>query len=67
MAHDTHCFACGRKLGKNPKRIGCQDDQTADVGTDCFRLIQAAGANGYQPPKGGPRLYLLEHTGRLDH
>lgn len=59
--HTTEpCFACGRKLGKNPKLVDTRDDQTVFVGRECFKLIVTAGENGYQPPSGGPRLYLLE-------
>ena len=53
------CFSCGRKLGKNPALIDTRDDQLAFVGRECYRLILAAGAAGYQPLQGGPRLYAL--------
>jgi hypothetical protein len=53
------CFACGRKLGKNPLRVDTRDDQTVFVGRECGKLVIAAGENGYQPPRGGPRLYPL--------
>jgi hypothetical protein len=56
------CYACDRKLGKAPQLVGCQDDQTVHVGIECYRLIKSAGAEGYQPSKGGPRLYLLQFT-----
>lgn len=56
------CFACSKRLGKTPKLIGCKDDQTAFVGSECFKCIAAAGEQGWQPPKGGPRLYLLQFT-----
>lgn len=52
-------FACDRKLGNNsPKLVDTRDDQRVHVGIECYRLVKAAGAAGYQPPKGGPRLYL---------
>jgi hypothetical protein len=54
-----NCFACGKKLGKNPALIDTRDSQTAYVGRECFKKIQEAGEAGYQPPRGGPRLYLL--------
>ncbi len=53
------CFACGKKLGKNPKEVDTRDDQVAFVGDGCYKLIKQSGEEGYQPPKGGPRLYPL--------
>ena len=53
------CFACDRKLGRNPVLVDTRDDQCAFVGSECFKLIKRAGDAGWQPPKGGPRLYLL--------
>lgn len=49
------CFACDRKVGKNPQVAITSDvAQIVYVGTECFKLI---GPEGYQPPDGGPRLY----------
>lgn len=49
------CFACNRKLGKNPQVAITEDvAQLVYVGSECFKLI---GPAGYQPPLGGPRLY----------
>lgn len=59
-----NCFACGRPLNGLPLRADTRDDQVVYVGPDCFRKIQSAGPNGYQPPLGGPRLWLLESVGR---
>jgi hypothetical protein len=53
------CFACDRKLGRNPCLADTRDAQIVYVGSECFKLIKAAGEVGYQPPKGGPRLYLI--------
>lgn len=53
------CFACGRTLGKNPLRVDTRDAQTVFVGRDCGKLVLAAGEAGYQPPRGGPRLFPL--------
>lgn len=66
----TECFACGRKTGKTPQLVDTRDDQLVYVGSECFKLIKAAGEGGYQPPKGGPRLWLSapvrrETRGRL--
>ena len=60
ISSDQHCFACGKKLGMMPQLVTCKDDQTVHVGIECYRLIKATGKDGYQPPKGGPRLYLLQ-------
>jgi hypothetical protein len=60
------CFACGRALGRHPKRVDTRDAQTVFVGRECYRLIAASGPAGYQPPRGGPRLYLLPDGGCTD-
>lgn len=54
------CFACGRRLGKYPILVDTRDDQTVYVGRECAKLVAAAGERGYQPPKGGPRLFPLK-------
>ena len=51
------CFAYGRKLGTNPALVDTRDDQFVFVGRECLKQIEKAGETGYQPPKGGPRLY----------
>jgi hypothetical protein len=53
------CFACDRRLGRNPARVDTRDSQIVVVGSECFKHVAAAGDAGYQPPKGGPRLYLV--------
>lgn len=53
------CFACDRKLGKNPHLADTRDDQTVLVGSECYKLIKKAGEKGYQPPLGGPRLWTI--------
>lgn len=53
------CFACDKLLGKNPNLVDTRDAQTVYVGAECFKLIKRAGEAGYQPPKGGPRLWLI--------
>jgi hypothetical protein len=63
------CFACDKSLNKIPTRgllVTCADDQTVFVGAECFRHIKAGGAAGWQPKKGGPRLYLLQHKPRAE-
>lgn len=56
----TKCFACDHALGKNPTLVDTRDAQTVYVGSECLKKIKAAGESGWQPPKGGPRLYLLK-------
>ena len=61
---DTKCFACGLKFRRNthglivfhPWAITI-DGQRVYVGADCHKRIVACGVDGYQPPKGGPRLW----------
>lgn len=53
------CYACGRRLGKRAKLVDTRDAQLVYVGSECFKLIKAAGEAGYQPLRGGPRLYLV--------
>lgn len=42
------CFACDRKLGKNPKLADTRDDQHVAVGADCYKKIVAAGEQGWK-------------------
>lgn len=65
MADYERCFACGARIGKS----GCARAHTADgqnvyVGSSCWQKILSASTDvrggehaGYQPPKGGPRLW----------
>lgn len=55
----SRCYACDRKLGANPYVADTRDDQFVYVGSECFKYIRQSGEMGYQPPKGGPRLYLI--------
>lgn len=55
------CFACDRPIKDDGGYlVGCADEQDVAVGHECFRKIIDAGEQGYQPPKGGPRLYRLD-------
>lgn len=57
------CFACGRVIHrKEPYQVDTRDAQIVFVGPECFRLVIAAGDLGYQPPKGGPRLFPLRES-----
>ena len=54
------CFACGKKFRTAARwTVRCSDDQWVEVGPDCYRKVEAAGDAGYQPPLGGPRLFLI--------
>lgn len=56
---DTSCFACGRSL-KNVFQFPCKtsDGQRVVVGPECYKNVKTAGKEGWQPPKGGPKLFL---------
>jgi len=60
MTTKTLCFSCDKQLGKYPALVTCHDEQDVFVGSKCYRLIKSAGIQGYQPPLGGPKLYLKE-------
>lgn len=55
------CFACGKPITDSgePRYADTRDDQIAEVGPDCYKRIQAAGAAGYLPRRGGIRLFPL--------
>lgn len=53
------CFACGRPLGRSPALVDTRDGRMVFVGRSCARLIERAGDAGYEPPTGGPTLYLI--------
>lgn len=53
------CFACDRRLIPNPYLADTRDSQFVYVGSECYSKIKRAGDTGYQPPKGGPRLWVL--------
>ena len=55
----SKCFSCGRKLGKGRALADTRDSQIVFVGSECIKLIGNSGKTGYQPPKGGPRLYTV--------
>lgn len=58
------CFACGRKIGPREKLYDADtlDDQRVYVGASCMKKIQKAGVAGFQPEKGGPRLWTIDHA-----
>ena len=58
MMKETKCYACFKKVS-NPKIVDTHEDQFVHVGSNCFNTIRIAGSQGYQPTKGGPRLFLM--------
>lgn len=57
------CFACGKPfVSENPHEVDTRDDQKVYVGPDCYRRVMKCGEDGYQPPRGGPRLYPMPGT-----
>jgi hypothetical protein len=52
------CYACDKKLGRNPALVMTGDGQTAFIGAGCLKEVVRAGADGWQSPKGG-RLFRL--------
>ena len=54
------CFACDHPLGETKHLADTRDGQLVYVGPNCLALIKAAGEDGYQPPKGGPKLYMVK-------
>lgn len=53
----SKCFACDRRLGRNPNvAVTCDFAQAVYVGSECYKKI---GPEGWQPPMGGPRLYRI--------
>lgn len=53
------CFACGKVIRTGGKKhlADTRDGQLVWVGPDCFKHIEDGWNLGYQPPRGGPRLY----------
>lgn len=60
FSQDEKCYACARPFGGRrhdyPTALTI-DGQRQFVGNDCMKKIVKAGAEGYQPPLGGPRLF----------
>jgi hypothetical protein len=58
-ASRSKCFACEKPVGAKSHLAFTPDGQSVYVGRECYNLIESAGDRGWQPPKGGPRLYTL--------
>lgn len=65
---EPKCFACDRPFRTAAVRAlaSTSDGQTVYVGPECYRHVIACEADGYQPPKGGPRLYELRYVDGAD-
>lgn len=57
---DPTCYACGKPIRFLQRVFWIQtsDGQDQYVGPDCYTHIANGGKHGYQPPLGGPRLFL---------
>lgn len=60
--NNERCFACGRKIKTTIHLADTRDDQIVYVGKDCWKKIKNAGENGWQPDRGGPKLYLIKEN-----
>jgi hypothetical protein len=61
VMQDEKCFACDRTFCNGKKHVvDTRDGQTVFVGSGCYKKIVRAGDAGWQPAKGGPRLYLAK-------
>lgn len=56
------CYACGKAMRSRPNNVWTIDGQPQPVGRDCFKKVQSALGMGWQPPRGGPRLFLHPPT-----
>ena len=54
------CFACGRKIIAS-RVVRVRGESTiVYVGPECAAKVATAGADGYQPSRGGPKLVSIE-------
>lgn len=53
------CYACDKQIRNTPYLVDTRDAQVVFVGPECFKRIRDSGPDGYQPPKGGPRLWTI--------
>lgn len=56
------CYACGKRFHDPNRRQDVflldDDHRAVLVGPECFRKVVASGWLGYQPMRGGPRLFI---------
>ena len=53
------CYACGRDMRCAGFAVRTSDGQHQEVGKDCYQHVKRGAENGWQPRRGGPRLYTL--------
>lgn len=60
LCSEPICFACGKafSISSTHVHVFTSDRQMVCVGLNCGTHIRHSGAAGYQPPMGGPKLYL---------
>lgn len=46
------------RTGRRARKAITSDGQVVFVGYDCAKRIAEAEVEGYQPPRGGPRLWI---------
>jgi hypothetical protein len=59
------CYACGKRTKGTRDfmlTVCLEDDdgRRVPVGPDCYRRVRGQGHFGFQPTKGGPRLFIDE-------
>jgi hypothetical protein len=58
---ENKCFSCEKTITGKTNLVTTMDGETVFVGPICYKKIVESGELGYQPPLGGPRLYLLKY------
>jgi hypothetical protein len=62
------CFVCDKPMRSTHRVVTEDGAQHPFVGPECYRHIRKCGDSGYQPSRGGPRLFairaLLNKEGR---
>lgn len=51
------CYLCERPIYTTVHKVYTSDGQTQFAGEECYRMVRDSGLDGYQPPKGGPRVW----------
>lgn len=66
MKQLERCFACDKVIKVPFPRTAITDDgaQRVYVGRECYKNIEKSKEQGWQPPKGGPKLYLERYKRR---
>lgn len=58
---EKKCFACDRKIRKSGGYVAhTLDGQNVSVGSECAKQVYICKGfeMGYQPPKGGPKIFF---------